>query len=201
MWQRQSKRWPVPQAFLGPPDKPQPRTNSESVVRGFSTPLFTQRSWYTVFIRGDPHPEPKHCVWVLTKCLVYRQSSEPQIMEDCPVCLLRLENTSARRSRDRCSIWHPRQARKRCWSLVTSSVTASPGGGLPPTREKPPYFQRGSYVLEAFDRQRWKIAVIKLSPKLSEFELYVDEVGHLGRDRTIALVRQRFYWPNIAKDV
>ena len=28
-----------------------------------------------------------------------------------------------------------------------------------------------------------------------------DEVGHLGRDRTLDLVRQRFYWPSLSKDV
>ncbi len=28
-----------------------------------------------------------------------------------------------------------------------------------------------------------------------------DDIGHLGRDRTLSLVRERFFWPNMSKDV
>ena len=28
-----------------------------------------------------------------------------------------------------------------------------------------------------------------------------DDVGHMGRDRTLSLLRERFYWPSIAEDV
>ncbi len=28
-----------------------------------------------------------------------------------------------------------------------------------------------------------------------------DDVGHLGWDRTLDLVRKRFYWPNLTRDV
>ena len=28
-----------------------------------------------------------------------------------------------------------------------------------------------------------------------------DDVGHMGRDRTLSLLRERFYWPSMAEDV
>ena len=33
------------------------------------------------------------------------------------------------------------------------------------------------------------------------FQLVHDQMGHMGRDRTIALLKERFYWPEIAKFV
>lgn len=89
--------------------------------------------------------------------------------------------------------------------------------GKKPTKDMLPPDPIHMSFLKAFDKLALKNDVLyrnivvdeKPSYQLvlpSEFKLHIfkglhNDVGHPGRDRTLSLLRDRFYWPNMKKDV
>ena len=46
-----------------------------------------------------------------------------------------------------------------------------------------------------------KVLVLPLSWHSKAFQLLHEDMGHMGRDRTLSLLKERFYWPSMAKFV
>jgi transposase InsO family protein len=93
--------------------------------------------------------------------------------------------------------------------FVMNSVQPPPSK-LPPGRESSQLirefdrlkFRRGVLyrVTETDDKEHWQL-VLPRDYRAQALRGLHDDIGHLGRDKTLDLVRQRFYWPRMASDV
>ena len=52
----------------------------------------------------------------------------------------------------------------------------------------------------ANDKEHYQLVLPALH-RQTAFKLLHEEMGHLGRDKTLMLLKDRFFWPNMAKDV